>query len=143
MHASGAHGNESFLVASGLVARNVDGLFCLDCTTGKLTGFVLDPRTHKFTATFQASILDDLPPEQGKKPAYAMTVGRFDTISSVGEQQLGVSLIYVADCNTGQVATFGFPRHQSGKDATDGSATPFFRLDVAEPRKVKLRDDKE
>ncbi len=140
LKASSAHGNESFVVASGPVDDNVDAIFCLDSTTGKLTGFVIHPRVQRIFAAFQANVLDDLPPEQGKKPAYAMTVGRTKHYSGYSNLRLADAVIYVADCNTGKVVVYGFPWNTSGGDPYDGTAEVFVRLDVARSREVKLRE---
>jgi hypothetical protein len=142
LKASAAHGSDTFAIATGPVDGNVDGVFCLDFLTGDLTGYVLHPRNGKFFAAFRTNVLDKLPVEQGKAPKYALAVGRFSTVSSYTNVKPGASVVYVADCNTGRLAAYGFPwdKSVSVNQPTSLIAVPMLPLDYAEARKLKLRE---
>jgi hypothetical protein len=139
LKAYAAHGNETFVIANGPVDDNIEGVFCLDFLTGDLTGLVLHPRTGKFQSAFKTNVVKDLPVERGKKPAYALTVGRFKAYAPLSNTSLGDGVVYVADCNTGRVATYAFPWNKSGGDI-QLVADPLTRLDVVSTRELKNRE---
>lgn len=143
LKASAAHGSDTFAMATGPVDNNVDAVFCLDFLTGDLTGYVLHPRTGKFFAAFRGNVLDKLPVEQGKTPKYALALGRFSTISSYTNVKPGLSVVYVADCNTGKVAAYGFPWDNSiTRNPPTGilGGVRMIPLDHADARNIKLRE---
>src|SRR4030095_15163012 len=109
LNAFAAHGSDSFAIATGPVDGHLEGIFCLDFRSGDLTGYVLSPRNGKFLVAYKTSILKDLPMEQGKTPKYAMVLGKTDAAAFRLKVQIGGSIIYVADCNTGRVAAYAFP----------------------------------
>jgi hypothetical protein len=142
LRASAAHGSDTFAIATGPVDPNVDGVFCLDFLTGDLTGYVLHPRNGKFFAKFHANVTRQLEVEQGKTPKYALAVGRFSNVATYTNVKPGASVVYVADCNTGRVAAYGFPWDKSitTNPPTSVVEVPMIPLDYAEARKLKLRD---
>ena len=143
LRASAAHGSDTFAMATGPVDGNVDAVFCLDFLTGDLNGYVLHPRNGKFFAAFRGNVLDKLPVEQGKTPKYALALGRFTTVSSYTNVKPGGSVVYVADCNTGKVAAYGFPWDKSiTVNPPTGvlGGVRMIPLDHADARNIKLRD---
>jgi hypothetical protein len=140
LNAFAAQGSDSFAIASGPVDGHLDGVFCLDFRSGDLTGFVLSPRNGRFLAAFKTSILKDLPMEQGKIPKYAMVMGNTDATAFRLNVQVGGSIIYVADCNTGRVAAYAFPWSATPNASPDELlAEPLISVDVASPSKLRLR----
>lgn len=85
-------------------------------------------------------MIKDLPIEQGKKPAYALTVGRLSFSATFSDKRVGNSLIYVADCNTGTVAVYAFPWNSMFIGTTELRAQPFLTLDVLKTGDVKMRE---
>ncbi len=142
LKASAAHGSDTFAIATGPVDGNVDGVFCLDFLKGDLTGYVVHPRNGRFFAAFHTNVLEKLPAEQGKTPKYALAVGRFSVISSYTNVKPGASVVYVADCNTGVVAAYGFPwdNSVSKNPPTSLITLKMIPLDIAKAREVKIRD---
>ena len=142
LKAFAAHGNETFAMATGPVDGTVDGVFCLDFLTGDLTGYVLHPKSGRFGAAFKTNIIKDLPNEQGKKPAYAMALGRINPVSSYSNVKPGGSIIYVADCNTGNVAAYCFPWNDtiSRNPQQNLVAAQLITLDKAKARDLKIRE---
>lgn len=142
LKAFGAHGSDTFAIATGPVDGNVDGIFCLDFLTGDLTGYVMSPRFGKFFAAFRTNVTKDLPVEQGKATKYAMALGRINVLSTYTNIKPGASVIYVADCNTGIVAAYAFPWNQqlSGNPPSSLLAAPMITLDVAKARELKIRE---
>jgi hypothetical protein len=142
LKASAAHGSDTFAIATGAVDGNVDAVFCLDFLTGDLTGFVVHPSNGRFFAAFYTNVLDKLPTEQGKTPKYALAVGKFSVLSSYTNVKPGASVVYVADCNTGIVAAYGFPwdKSVSTNRPTSLITLKMIPLDIAKAREVKIRD---
>ena len=142
LKAFAAHGNETFAMATGPVDGTVDGVFCLDFLTGDLTGYVIHPRSGRFGIAFKTNVIKELPNEQGKKPAYAMALGRINPISSYSNVKPGGSIIYVADCNTGNVAAYCFPWNDSISKNPQQTllAIPMITLDKAKARDLKIRE---
>jgi hypothetical protein len=142
LKAFAGHGNETFAIATGPVDGTVDGVFCLDYLTGDLTGYVIHPRSGRFGAAFKTNITKDLPIEQGKKPAYALTLGRLNQVASYSNIKPGGSIIYVADCNTGNVAAYCFPWNDTFSKNPQQTllAIPMITLDKAKARDLKIRE---
>lgn len=141
-NAFAAHGNETFAIATGPVDGTVDGVFCLDFLTGDLTGYVIHPRSGRFGAAFKTNVIKDLPIEQGKKPAYAMAIGRINPVASYSNVKPGGSIIYVADCNSGNVAAYCFPWTSQWSSNPQQSllAAQMMTLDKARARDLKIRE---
>jgi hypothetical protein len=138
LNAFGAHGDSRFVIGAGPVDTYVDGVFCVDAVTGTLSGFVVHPRSGKFRIAFKTDITRDLPVEQGKSPAYGLSIGRIGT-ATFSDIRIGNSIVYVADCNTGRVAAYAFPWSSNVKDV-EFAADEFIRLDLVKSRELKLRD---
>lgn len=142
LKAFSAHGSDTFAIATGPVDGNVDGVFCLDFLTGDLVGYVPSPRNGKFFAAFTTNVLKDLPVEQGKTTKYAMALGRINVVGTSSNIKAGASVIYVADCNTGIVASYSFPWNESLSKNVTNKLPPaqMITLDIAKARDVKIRD---
>jgi len=124
LKASASHGSDTLAIATGPIDDEVEGLFCLDCLSGELQCVVINPRTGGLGGWFKTNVVNDLPVEKGKKPAYLMVTGQIQTRGGTyGNARPAGSLVYVADANTGMIAvyTFGWAKGMSAAAVTQAS----------------------
>jgi hypothetical protein len=140
LRASAAHGNETFAIATGPMDGNVDGVFLLDFLKGDLTCFVLNPRVGKFTVAFKTNVTKDLPPGQGKTPAYALATGRINVVGSSSNVRPAASVVYVADCNSGAFAAYTMPWSNQLSNTPAVVAAPMKLQDIGKARDLQLRE---
>jgi hypothetical protein len=109
LHAAAAQGGSTLAVATGMIEQGIEGIFVLDFITGDLTGGVLNPRTGQIGGLFRRNIAADLGVEQGKQPKYLMLTGHFDAKGMVSNTRPAMSIVYVADENTGRYMGYMLP----------------------------------
>jgi len=108
LHASSADGGASFAIATGPIDSDVEGLFALDFVTGELQCYV--PNTFgKFIAVYKYNVLADLGIQKSKSPSFAMVTGGVNSPRGSGPTRPASSIVYVADCTSGNVAAYGIP----------------------------------
>jgi len=135
LNADSATGGKALSLATGfLEIPDLESVFVLDHLTGRLFCWVVDPRTARFVASFETSVLEDLA-VQGKAGDmdYVMVTGFMDFKGRVNNLKPANTIVYVAEGNSGRVAAYGV---QFNKQSGVGS---IFRLDVGQTR-LPIRD---
>lgn len=113
--ASAAHDN--FVIATGFVEDDIEGLFFLDFLTGDLKATVLNRRARGFNAYYRYNITNDFA-AAGKNPKYLMVTGLArDLGGGGGNVQLARSVLYVVEATSGQVVVYGLPYNRSRQSA--------------------------
>lgn len=106
LHASTASAGNQFAMATGLIEEDSEGIFVLDYESGLLKCAVLNHRTGKFAALFEADVTRELGPAKNAK--YQMVTGtvNFNRMAAAGP---GMSVVYVLNSGNGEMAAYGIP----------------------------------
>ena len=136
-----SHGSDTFALATGPIDDETEGIFTLDFLTGDLKCRVLNRRTGKFAAAFEHNVLNDLGVEPGKKNLeFAITTGVANFLRGGGASRPANSVIYIADCNSGNVAAYSLMWNRNLASAVRPQAGPMALLDTFKGRTVLLRE---
>lgn len=136
--ATAAHDN--FVIATGFVEDDIEGLFFLDFLTGDLKATVLDRRGRGFNAAYRYNITNDFA-AAGKSPKYLMVTGvARDLRGGGGNVQLARSVLYVVEANSGQVVVYGLPYNRSRQSAGKPQGGTFVPIARASLRAEVNRD---
>jgi hypothetical protein len=100
------HGQDGFVLATGLLDSNVEGVYFLDGLTGVLRGSVLNVYNGQFTASFEANVLNDMHLDTVKNPKFLMVTGLANLRRGPTQFQPGESVIYVAEVSSGTLAAY-------------------------------------
>ena len=135
-----AHGGNSFALATGPIDDEMEGIFTLDFLTGDLKCRVLNSRTGKFAAAFDHNVLADLEVERTKKPDFVIMTGVANFPRGGGANRPARMVLYVADCNSGNVAAYSLMWNRNLAATVRMQGGPFTLLDKFKGRTVILRD---
>lgn len=136
--ASAAHDN--FVIATGFVEDDIEGLFFLDFLTGDLKATVLNRRQAGFNAYYQYNITNDFA-GAGKNPKYLMVTGVARNLGSGGGNvQLARSVLYVVEATSGQVVVYGLPYNRSRQSSGKPQGGTFIPIAKASLRTEFVRD---
>lgn len=111
LQATATQGNDSFVVATGPIAENVEGFFALDCLTGNVSCRVLNSRTGGLGGLYATNVIAALGVNRERKPKYLMVTGRAPLryLGGQGVTRPAQSILYVLDANTGNFAAYVLP----------------------------------
>lgn len=145
LHATASHSTDTFAIATGPVGGEMEGLFTLDYLSGDLRCFVLHPRNiGGWAGAFQYNVINDLQLQPGKTPKFLMVTGMGSFRGSSGAasniaRNLGGSLVYVMDSNTGNFAVYGVPFNEQALNR-GGSLPPgqLVRIAVGKAKGVEV-----
>jgi hypothetical protein len=108
--ASGTHASENLIMSTGFVDAQVEMVVCLDIVSGTLTGYVINPNTRKFFATYTTrAVTTDLGVAKGKNPKYAMVTGVAQFKPGAGGQRLGGCVVYITEETSGNMVAYAVP----------------------------------
>ncbi len=123
VHAVATHGQDNFAIATGTLDFNVEGIFVLDAVTGELKGAAMNVQARRFNTWYAHNVTADFPAGT-KNPQYRIVTGVTNIRQVVAAGQLGQTVIYVAEANSGQVVAYGVPwvtgRYTSGRPLREG-----------------------
>jgi hypothetical protein len=137
-HAVATSQIDSFSICTAPIDDDGEGVFFLDYLTGDLKGAALNPANGKFTAFFGMNVATSLGIDVTKNPRYLLVSGVANFRRGAGQQQMGNSVLYVAELTSGKVAAFGIPWTRAARNApVQTTLTP---LDVYQFRKVEVRN---
>ncbi len=111
LHASSTDGNDEFVIATGVVDQEVEGVFFLDPLSGDLQCTVYNPRSGRFNAVFRRNVLGDLQLDQEKRPAFLMVTGQ----TSLGQGHFANSgqsvgcIVYIVESHSGKFVAYVVP----------------------------------
>jgi hypothetical protein len=140
LHAVATAQQESFAMATCPVDGSSEAVFFLDSLTGDLKAAVLSPQTGKFLSFFAYNILADLGVDATKDPKFLLVTGVNDFRRTPGSNQLGTSVVYVAEVTSGKVAAYGIPWSKQRNTDTRPFEGPLIPLDMYQFRNVVVRE---
>lgn len=134
LHATATDNNGSFAAATNLIDEDAEGLYLLDCVTGQLQCVVLNHRTAKFNALFQANVALDLGlGESGKNAKLLLVTGNVNFRGSANARPAS-SVAYVIDSTSGKYAAYGVPWRRDVANQGRAQSAPMALLHVGSAR---------
>jgi hypothetical protein len=131
LHAVATDRNEGFAMATGYCDDSVEAVYFLDFLTGDLSAMVVSKQNGRFNAFYTYNVAGDLTLNGGRAPRYVMTTGNADLRRTGGKvANLSRSLVYVAELNSGKVATYAIPWSSSAWNAGQPLRGQFTLLDI-------------
>jgi len=107
LKAATAARSNSLSMSTGLIDGNVEGLYVLDHLSGNLQCWLINSRTGAIGGIYKANVAAALASDKGGEPDYLMVTGNFNwTGGNIQNLQVGQSIVYVADANTGKVVGY-------------------------------------
>lgn len=142
LHASATQGDDNFIIATGLVDEHSEALYVLDGVTRDLRATVLNTQLGgKFTAFFTRNIDADFALGTTKNPKFLMVTGLAELPRGFARQNIHtLSVLYVAEATTGQVASYAIPWNPSVQSARKPQAGELIPLDKQNFRTAVVRD---
>ncbi len=146
LHAAATESVENFSVATGLLGQGVEGLFFLDYLTGDLKGAVINPKPGgrnmppRFTNFYEYNIAKDFETGGTRAPKYLLIPGLAEIPRGSAGFQLGSSIIYVVEANSGEAAAYAVPFNTSMFAAGKPELAPFVPLDKVKFRTALVRE---
>jgi hypothetical protein len=138
VHATATHGQDGFAIATGPLSNDIEAVYVLDYLTGDLKAAVLNLQTAKFLTAYQYNVSKDLGGPNGKSPRYAMVTGVAD-LRRGGLGQLGQSVVYVAEFNSGKLGAYALPWTTGRENVLSEFAAPIQPLAIMKFRTVEIR----
>ena len=135
LHAVGTdRSGDAYIMATGPIDEETEGVFILDCLTGELGMALMNPvgkflgnRAGVFSTPLAVrSVLPDFGIDPSKNPRFMMVTGLARTQRSTGTHQRSRSMAYVMEITTGKVIAYAF--HWTGT-VTRGLAGTIVPLD--------------
>ena len=126
--------DDAYIMATGPIDDETEGVFILDCLTGELGMALMNPvgkflgnRAGVFSTPLAVrSVLPDFNVDPSKNPRFMMVTGLARTQRSTGTHQRSRSMAYVMEITTGKVIAYAF--HWTGT-VTRGLAGTIVPLD--------------
>lgn len=106
LHAISSDRNQDFVLSTGYLDDETEGVFILNPLTGDIKGTAINP-FGKFNSMFEANAKRDLGSQKNSR--FMMVTGRADLQRQGGNIVPANNVLYVADASTGQVAAYGIP----------------------------------
>jgi len=110
LHAVATDSNDAFIIATGPLDENVEGLYLLDCLTGNLMVTVPTRVGNGFAGGFRYNILADFNVNPAQKPRFLMVTGGINLAvpTGAGNQAFpGMTMLYIAEITTGRAVVYG------------------------------------
>ena len=143
LHADTAARGKTMSLATGQVNANVQGLFVLDHTSGRLSCVVLSPRSGgDGVAVFAANVNETLGQAKAGQTDYLMATGAINANvgGRAGQNRPSGCVCYVANSSTGQVAAYTFQFNNTmleNGQAQNGPLTVVWQGASREPAAVR------
>ena len=131
LHAVSTDRTDGFAIATGYCDESVEAVYFLDFVTGDLSAAVVSKQNGRFNAFYKHNVVADLGINPAKPPRFLLTTGTVDLRRSGGKTNaLSRSLVYVAELQSGKVATYAIPWSSSAWNAGQTLGGEFTLLDV-------------
>jgi hypothetical protein len=144
VQATATEGFDNFAIATGLADGQVEAVYFLDYLTGELRCAVVNPKTGTFNAFFSYNVAADFAKAGagGAGAKYLMVTGLADlpVPRGGGNNQLGKSIVYIAEANSGVVAAYTIQWNPSMLHAGRTQQGTFRLLDIKPFRTTAIRD---
>ncbi|HWA98853.1 MAG TPA: hypothetical protein VG713_10195 [Pirellulales bacterium] len=140
LHAVATDRAESFAICTGQADGGHEAIFTLDFLTGDLSGAIINPTNHQFSAAYRRNIMADLKVEPGKNPKFVICTGQVD-LRPISNVQYGNCVVYVAEVTTGMMGIYAFPYNPSVVNSNRGGpvASSFEALQIVPIRNAAVR----
>ena len=118
IQASATDRANNMLLATGYVDPDLEAVYYLNQTTGRLAAGILSKRDGKFQGLFDRNINTDLVEVLRQKklniqlpiaPSYTMVTGEVDADNRSGIWKIAKSVVYIAEANTGMLLVYTIP----------------------------------
>jgi hypothetical protein len=109
LYASATDSTDSFVVATGAVGEETEGVFFLDALSGDLQCTAFNPTARAFNVWFARNVAADLQLDVTKRPRYLMVTAQIRSTRLLGQQGTGGGIVYVVDAASGKFAAYGVP----------------------------------
>lgn len=97
-------------ICTGPVDDDFEAVYVLDFLTGDLKATVVSPVTYQFNSVFATNVFQKMTIDPQKNPKFVMVTGMARLRKGAGGNvQPGLSVLYVAELTTGQIASFIIP----------------------------------
>jgi hypothetical protein len=136
LHAVATSGQDGFLLATGPIDNNIEGVYFLDGLTGELQGAAINVNNGLFTTFFKTNVVRDLQLGQAKNPKFLMVTGGL-ALRGKNVIQPGLSAIYVVELNSGVLGAYAVP-WAGGRSNVAGAAPQYLSFQLLD--KAKMRD---
>ena len=136
--ATAASVGDSFALATGAIDEDAEGVFVLDFLTGNLRCAVLNHRTGKFSALFQANVARDLGVTKNGKYQIVTGIVNFNRGASVFQPSL--SVVYVLDSNSGNMIAYGIPWRREAATTGQRQFGALVPIDGMKVRTISVRE---
>ncbi|MDZ7619316.1 MAG: hypothetical protein U1E05_20140 [Patescibacteria group bacterium] len=100
---------DTFAIATGPVDSEFEAVYFLDFLTGDLRAAVLGKNAGQFMAYFNYNVIQDLGVDPTKNPKFLMVTGMASLRRGAARLQPSLSVVYVAEVTTGNVAAYAIP----------------------------------
>jgi hypothetical protein len=110
LHGMATDSNDAFIIATGPLDQEVEGLYLLDCLTGNLMVTVPTRVGNGFAGGFRYNILADFQVNPAQKPRFLMVTGGINLAlgTGAGTQAFPANaLVYIAEITTGRAVVYG------------------------------------
>ena len=138
VQATATHGQDGFAIATGPLSGEIEAVYVLDYLTGDLKAAVLNLQTGQFMTAYENNVVKDLGGANGKSPRYAMVTGVAD-LRRGGLGQMGQSVVYVAEFNSGKLAAYGIPWTTGRENVLGAYKGQLMLLNVVKFRSAEIR----
>ncbi len=109
VHAVATDRIDTFAIATGPVDAEFEAVYFLDFLTGDLRAAVLGKNAGQFMAYFNYNVIQDLGVDPTKNPKFLMVTGMATLRRGGARLQPSLSVVYVAEVTTGNVAAYAIP----------------------------------
>lgn len=110
LQAAATDGTDNFVVATGTLSPDVEGVFLLDALSGDLQFTIFNPASGAFNPPFRRNVAVDLQIEAGKKPRYLMVTGYMtDSRRPGAARNVARCAVYIVEATSGKFAAYTVP----------------------------------
>ena len=109
LQAASTDGTDNFVVATGTLSPDVEGVFLLDAMSGDLQFTIFNPTNAAFNPPYLRNVARDLEIEAGKKPRYLMVTGYLRNSRRPGNQNVAECAVYIVEATSGKFAAYTVP----------------------------------
>ncbi len=140
IHAVATDRIDTFAIATGPVDSEFEAVYFLDFLTGDLRACVLGKNAGVFTAYFNYNVLQDLGVDPTRNPRFLMVTGMAAIRRGAARMQPSVSVVYVAEVTTGNVAAYAIPWSPTMHAANQPIMAPLVPVAVTKFRPAAARE---
>lgn len=141
LHAVATDRADNFVMATGLMSDDMEGVFFLDSLTGELKGQVINPMVQPPTVgvTYTRNVVTDMQIDISKSPKFVMVSGIMPLRPLGGTNQFAGSVVYVAELTSGKLACYGMQFNRGAFNNMRGATSEFIPFFIGQVRQAAVR----